>query len=152
MAGRRVLLFGASGFLGTQVGAALDRDPRAGRVIRVRRQRTDQLGTGWISHDLAAGADELAAVIRSVRPDVVVNCAGRLSGDTVQLVEANVLVTARMIEAVAREAPAARLVVLGGGVRADAVWRCRGRGPPSRPNRPLRRNPAGQHAAGPARR
>ena len=108
-----MLLFGASGFLGRQVAAALDRDPGAGRVIRVRRQRTDQLGTGWISHDLAAGVDELAALIGSVRPDVVVNCAGRLSGDTVQLVEANVLVTARMIEAVAREAPAARLVVLG---------------------------------------
>jgi len=113
MAGRRVLLFGASGFLGRQAGAALDRDPRAGQVIRVRRQRTDHPGAGWISHDLAAGADELAALIRSVRPDVVVNCAGRLAGDTVRLVEANVLVTACMIEAVAREAPAARLVVLG---------------------------------------
>ncbi len=113
-AGRRVLLFGASGFLGTQVGAALDRDPRAGTVIRVGRQRADQPDTGWITHDLlAAGTDELAALVRSVRPDAVVNCVGRLSGDTVQLVEANVLVTAHMMEAVAREAPAARLVVLG---------------------------------------
>jgi len=109
-----VLLFGASGFLGTQAGAELDRDPRAGTVIRVGRRRAGPADTGWISHDLlAAGAGELAALIRGVRPDVVVNCAGRLSGDTVQLVEANVLVTARMIEAVAREAPAARLVVLG---------------------------------------
>jgi nucleoside-diphosphate-sugar epimerase len=114
MAGRRVLLFGASGFLGVQAGAALDRDPRASTVIRVGRRRTDQLGTGWISHDLlAAGTDELAALVRSVRPDAVVSCVGRLSGDTVQLVEANVLITARLIEAVAREAPAARLVVLG---------------------------------------
>jgi nucleoside-diphosphate-sugar epimerase len=114
MADRRVLLFGASGFIGTQVGAALDRDPRAGTVIRVGRQRADQPGAGWIRHDLvAAGTDELAALVRSVRPDAVVNCVGRLSGDTVQLVEANVLVTARLIEAIAREAPAARLVVLG---------------------------------------
>ena len=43
----------------------------------------------------------------------MINCVGRLSGDTVQLVEANVLITARLIEAVTREAPAARLVVLG---------------------------------------
>jgi nucleoside-diphosphate-sugar epimerase len=94
MADRRVLLFGASGFIGTQVGAALDRDPRAGTVIRVGRQRADQPGAGWIRHDLvAAGTDELAALVRSVRPDV--------------------LVTARLIEAIAREAPAARLVVLG---------------------------------------
>ena len=62
---------------------------------------------------MAAGTDELAALVRSVRPDAVINCVGRLSGDTVQLVEANVLVTARMIEVVAGEAPAARLVVLG---------------------------------------
>ncbi len=111
MAGRRVLLFGASGFIGTQVGAALDRDPRAAAVIRAGRQRAD---ADWIRHDLlAADTDELAALIRGVRPDTVVNCVGRLSGDTVQLVEANVLVTARLIEAVAREAPAARLVVLG---------------------------------------
>jgi uncharacterized protein (TIGR01370 family) len=114
MAGRRVLLFGASGFLGSQVGDALDHDPRVGTVIRVGRQRADRPGTRWISHDLiAADADKLAALVRSVRPDAVINCAGRLSGDVVQLVEANVLVTARMIEAVAREAPAARLVMLG---------------------------------------
>lgn len=114
MAGRHVLLFGASGFIGTQVGAALDRDPRAGMVIRVGRQRHDRSAAGWISHDLlAAGTDGLAALVRSVRPDAVINCVGRLSGDTAQLVEANTLVTARMIEAVAREAPVARLVVLG---------------------------------------
>jgi nucleoside-diphosphate-sugar epimerase len=114
MVGRRVLLFGASGFLGTQVGAALDHDPRAATVIRAGRQRPGQTGAGWISHDLiVTGTDELAALVRSVRPDTVINCVGRLSGDTVQLVEANVLVTARLIEAVAREAPTARLVVLG---------------------------------------
>lgn len=114
MAGRRVLLFGASGFLGRQAGAELDRDPRADTVIRVGRQRADERGTAWVSHDLiAAGTGELAALIRSVRPDAVVNCAGRLCGNTVQLVEANVLVTARLIEALAWEAPGARLVVLG---------------------------------------
>lgn len=112
--GRQVLLFGASGFIGTQVGAALDRDPRAGTVIRAGRQRRDRSDTGWIRHDLLAGStDELAALVRGVRPDAVINCVGRLSGDTAQLVETNVLVTARMMEAVAREAPAARLVVLG---------------------------------------
>lgn len=114
MIGRQVLLFGASGFIGTQVGAALDRDPRAGRVIRARRQRPGRPAAGWISHDLlAGGTDELAALVRGVRPDAVINCTGRLSGDTAQLVEANVLVTARMIEATAREAPTARLIVVG---------------------------------------
>lgn len=110
MGDRRVMLLGASGFLGREVGAALDRDTRVGAVVRVGRQRS----AGCVSHDLVAlGTDELAALIGSVRPDAVINCMGRLSGDTAQLVEASVLATARLVEAVAREAPAARLVVLG---------------------------------------
>jgi NDP-hexose 4-ketoreductase len=122
MADRRVLLFGASGFLGTEVGAALDRDRRAGTVIRAGRQRAAQPGAGWVSHDLlAAGTDDLAALVQGARPDAVISCVGRLSGDTAQLVEANVLVTARLVEAVARSAPAARLVVLGSAAEYGPV-------------------------------
>jgi NDP-hexose 4-ketoreductase len=127
MADRRVLLFGASGFLGTEVGAALDRDPRVGLVIRVGREPASRRGAGWLSHDLlAAGTDELAALVRSAGPNTVINCVGRLSGDTAQLVEANVLVTARLIEAVTRAAPAARLVVLGSAAEYGPT-------PPGRP-------------------
>jgi nucleoside-diphosphate-sugar epimerase len=112
MAGRRVLLFGASGFLGRAVGAALDCEPRVDTVIR--SGRTGRLGEGWVNHDLIAGdPDELAALIRNTQPDAVINCVGRLSGNVVQLTETNVLVTAHMIEIVAREAPTARLVILG---------------------------------------
>jgi nucleoside-diphosphate-sugar epimerase len=114
MTGRRVLLFGASGFIGRSVGAALEREPRVETVIRVSRPQADHPEAGWVSHDLiAAGPDELAALIRAAQPDVVVNCVGRLAGDAVQLTEANVLVTARLIEVVARMAPAARVVLLG---------------------------------------
>ena len=114
MAGRRVLLFGASGFLGRAVGAALDCEQRVDTVIRSGRSRTGRPGVGWVNHDLiAADPDELAALIRDTQPDAVINCVGRLSGGIVQLAETNVLVTARMIEIVAREAPTARLVILG---------------------------------------
>jgi NDP-hexose 4-ketoreductase len=154
MTGRRVLLLGASGFLGSQVGAALDRDPLVAAVTRVRRRRLDaagavQVGAGQIATGRAhaaqaisgqagadgpagrcisldlitANADELAALVRGARPDAVISCVGRLSGDAVQLVEANVLLTARLIEAVAREAPSARLVVLGSAAEYGPVPR-----------------------------
>jgi NDP-hexose 4-ketoreductase len=114
MAGARVLLFGASGFLGREVGDALEREQRVDTVIRAGRSRFGRPGAGWISYDLvASGPDEFAALLRDIQPDVVINCAGRLSGDVVQLTEANTLVTARVLESVARAAPAARLVILG---------------------------------------
>jgi NDP-hexose 4-ketoreductase len=126
MAGPRVLLFGASGFLGREVGAALDREQRVDTVIRAGRPRADR-PAGWVSHDLVAGdPDALAALIRDTRPDTVINCVGRLSGDIVQLAEANVLVTARLIEVVARTAPTARLVLLGSAAEYGPV-------PPGRP-------------------
>jgi NDP-hexose 4-ketoreductase len=81
-------------------------------------------GAGWISLDLvAAGPDEITALVRGARPDAVISCVGRLSGDAVRLVEANVLVTARLIEVVAREAPTARLVVLGSAAEYGPVRR-----------------------------
>ncbi len=116
----RVLLFGASGFLGRAVAEALARDPRVGSLIRVGRQEpADQ---SWVRHDLVVGTvDELARLLRDTQPEIVVNCTGRLSGDTVELVEANVLVTARLVEAVATVIPAARLVVLGSAAEYGVV-------------------------------
>jgi nucleoside-diphosphate-sugar epimerase len=104
---KRVLLFGATGFLGGHVASALENDPRDVTLIRVGRRSTPR-------HDLIAdGVDQLAALLRDTRPDVVVNCTGLLSGGAAELVSANVLTTARLIDAVAAEAPDARLVVMG---------------------------------------
>jgi nucleoside-diphosphate-sugar epimerase len=65
-------------------------------------------------HDLVAGGvDELTALLRRARPDVVVNCTGRLGGSGYDLVRANTLTTAALVEAVAEAAPGARLVRLG---------------------------------------
>ncbi|GAA2394821.1 NAD(P)-dependent oxidoreductase [Dactylosporangium salmoneum] len=100
----RVLLFGASGFVGAAVRAALEADPRIAALTCPPRSRHD-----LVAGDLAA----LSALVREVRPDVVVNCTGRLTGTGLDLIEANTLVTARLIEAVATAAPGARLVRLG---------------------------------------
>lgn len=116
----RVLLFGASGFLGRAVAEALARDPRVGSLIRVGRQEpADQ---SWVRHDLVVGTmDELSWLLRNTQPEIIINCTGRLSGTTVELVDANVLVTARLLDVVAAVIPAARMVMVGSAAEYGVV-------------------------------
>jgi NDP-hexose 4-ketoreductase len=101
---KRVLLFGSSGFIGGRVRAALTGDARVGEVLCPGRDR----------HDLVGGdAAGLTALISDSRPDAVVCCVGALTGSDEDLVRANTLVAAKLLEAVAAAAPAARLVRLG---------------------------------------
>jgi nucleoside-diphosphate-sugar epimerase len=100
----RVLLFGASGFIGGQVRQALVADGRIDAVVCLGRER----------HDLVGGDTAgLADVLAEAAPDAVVSCVGALTGTDEQLVRANTLVAAKLLEAVAQAAPAARLVRLG---------------------------------------
>jgi nucleoside-diphosphate-sugar epimerase len=64
--------------------------------------------------DLVADPPEkLAAAIRAVAPDVVVNCAGATRGSPTELRAANVLAVGRLLEAVVASGTRARLVHLG---------------------------------------
>ncbi|GAA2523447.1 NAD-dependent epimerase/dehydratase family protein [Winogradskya humida] len=100
----RVLLFGSSGFIGGHVRAALTADDRVGDLICPGRDR----------HDLIAGdVTELAELLRAERPDTVVSCVGALGGSGEDLVRANTLVAAKLLEAAAEAVPFARLVRLG---------------------------------------
>ncbi|WBB80496.1 NAD(P)-dependent oxidoreductase [Micromonospora sp. WMMD882] len=112
----RVLLFGASGFIGGHVRDALTADPRV----------TEVLCPGRTTHDLVAGEPTgLADLLRRTAPDAVVCCVGALTGAPTQLVTANTLVAAKLLEAVGAAAPQARLVRLGSageyGVVPDGV-------------------------------
>jgi len=100
----KVVLFGASGFIGGQVRAALADDPRIGDVVCPGRDRHDLVA------DDRAG---LVEVLRDAAPDAVVSCVGALAGSAEDLVRANTLVAAKLLEAVAEAAPAARLIRLG---------------------------------------
>ncbi|MBW4705347.1 MULTISPECIES: NAD(P)-dependent oxidoreductase [unclassified Micromonospora] len=100
----RVLLFGASGFIGGHARDALAADHRVTEVIC----------PGRAAHDLLDGTPAaLTGLLREVAPDAVVNCVGALTGTAAQLVTANTLVAAKLLAATADAVPQARLVRLG---------------------------------------
>lgn len=122
MGTRRVLVFGASGFIGAAVANALDGDPQVDSLIRAGVRVRDALPGSWVWHDLISGSmQDLIGLLRSVRPDAVVDCVGRLGGTDDELVAANTLVIARLIEAVAAAVPQARLVTLGSAAEYGVV-------------------------------
>ena len=104
MTAKRVLLFGASGFIGGQVRAALAGDGRVGELICPGRDRYDLVGGDLFG---------LTELLSASAPDAVVSCVGALGGSDEHLVRANTLVAAKLLDAVAEAAPAARLVRLG---------------------------------------
>ncbi|MFI6759957.1 NAD-dependent epimerase/dehydratase family protein [Micromonospora sp. NPDC050417] len=97
----RVLLFGASGFVGSRVRSVLEPDTE---LVCPRRAECDLLDIG---------VAELTELVHAARPDAVVNCTGQLTGGGYAMIRAHTLVTAKLIEAVTVGAPGARLIRLG---------------------------------------
>jgi nucleoside-diphosphate-sugar epimerase len=102
-----VVLFGASGFIGGHVHAVLAADARVTFLDRPGRDRVDLLA------DTGEPGGRLADLLAQTRPDAVVSCVGRLCGSGYDLLRANTMPTAALIEAVAAAAPGARLIRLG---------------------------------------
>jgi nucleoside-diphosphate-sugar epimerase len=101
---RRVVLFGASGFIGGHVRAALEADPEVDAVICPGRR----------DHDLIDGDHRgLGRLIRDSEPTAIVCCVGRLGGTDSELIRGNTLVATTLLEAVAAVRPGVRLVRLG---------------------------------------
>ncbi|KOV80719.1 NAD-dependent dehydratase [Nocardia sp. NRRL S-836] len=112
------MLFGAAGCLGR--AAEKELRGRGTRVVRV--SRAVPRDRHWMRHDLVHGTTgELVDLLRSVRPEVVVNCTGLLDGTTAELVAANVTATANLLDALPRAVPSARLVVLGSAAEYGRV-------------------------------
>jgi nucleoside-diphosphate-sugar epimerase len=105
----RVLVIGANGYLGRHVFDLLDQQAeltvvgtsRSGSARRVRLDLAlDRPATiGWL--------------LATECPDVVVNCAGAVSGGAAELAAANVVGPANLLTALATHAPRAKLVHLG---------------------------------------
>lgn len=95
----RVLVFGATGFLGDQVRRLLEQEyvPCTG-IFAARRPAGT--GSAWLTFGLAgASRSDLAALLESTRPDVVVNCVGAISGPPATLQAANLDAVARLVDA-----------------------------------------------------
>jgi nucleoside-diphosphate-sugar epimerase len=111
----RVLLLGASGFIGRHVLSGLRDEPDLTPVLLSRKPIGSGNGTeACLPFDVSRESPAaLAGLLERVRPDAIVNCVGATSGDGALLTEANVLVVSKLLEAMAQAAPAARLVHLG---------------------------------------
>ncbi len=107
----RLLIVGASGFLGSHVrraavsaGMEVVTAGRAGLLDAPAHRQVD------------CGVDDpvvIGAVLRDVAPDVVVNCAGAIAGAPALLATANVTLPYSLITALRDSGVAARLVHLG---------------------------------------
>ncbi|RUL92022.1 NAD(P)-dependent oxidoreductase [Verrucosispora sp. FIM060022] len=106
---RNVLIFGAAGFLGRHVRAELTADFN---VVCPSRADCDLVGVDVLT---------LTELVRVVRPVAVVNCAGLVAGTTAELVTGNTVVTAKIIDSIARGAPDARFVRLGSAAEYGRV-------------------------------
>lgn len=106
---RRVLVIGAGGHLGRNVLGLLRTQPDL--VVRTASRSAPSGGLD-IRLDLAE-EPEVAAVLAREAPDIVVNCAGAVSGSDAELTAANVTGPANLVSALARLAPGTRLIHLG---------------------------------------
>ncbi|MGW0561684.1 NAD-dependent epimerase/dehydratase family protein [Streptomyces sp. NPDC003016] len=127
----RILVLGSTGFLGRHTAEQLRALPG------VRLLAGGRPPAAGVPLDLTTAPEVLAAALRAAAPDVVVNCAGLVTGSAVQLTDVNARGPAALCEALRAAVPGARLVHLGsaaeygptapgGAVTEDAATRPQG--------------------------
>ena len=113
--GERVLVLGATGFIGAEVARQLRENSRLRDVVHHGHSldgRLRPIDADWELLDLQlAGVDDIVRLLRRSRADVVVNCVGATSGSAAELRSANTGVVDKLLAALCvRDA---RLVHLG---------------------------------------
>ena len=104
----RVLLIGATGYLGRFVADRLLADPAVQLTTLGRGDHAD------VRFDLATGSPgALTRFLDAVHPGVVINCAGAIRGGVRELIRHNTVAVATVCEALRRSGCGARLVHLG---------------------------------------
>jgi nucleoside-diphosphate-sugar epimerase len=105
-----VLVIGAAGLIGRAVLAQAE---GAGAAHAVVGRPSASMPEAHVLRLAPDAVDRLAGLLERLRPDAVVNCAGRTSGTDDELRAANVDPVAALLEALPAAAPGARLVHLG---------------------------------------
>lgn len=104
----RVLLLGATGFIGRFVADRLLADPAVHLTALGRRDDSD------VRFDLASGSPgALTRFLDAVHPGVVINCAGATRGGARDLTRHNTVAVATVCEALRRSRCGARMVQVG---------------------------------------
>ena len=106
-----VLVIGAAGLIGQAVLAEVE---RSGLVaIAVVGHASPAAPEAHVLRLTPGAVDPLARLLDGLRPEAIVNCAGRTSGGSDELWQANVESVAALLDAMRVAAPGARLVHLG---------------------------------------
>lgn len=108
----RVLLLGATGFIGAHVHRALQAAPHVDEVVAVGRSTLELT---------VATVGDVTRVVDKVRPTVLVNCTGGLDGNSSDLIRWQTLTTALLLDAL-RDRDI-RLVRLGSAGEYGAIER-----------------------------
>ena len=114
----RVIVLGAAGFIGCHVRQAFEADLLDDLWLVSRHVPQGDVGR-WEKFDLH-DHDEFVELMKRSRPEIVVNCAGRTEGSHEQLRRANVDLTLSVVQALAQNDVAARLVHIGSAAEYGA--------------------------------
>ncbi len=111
---RRVVITGASGFLGTHLIRFLRRLPSPPEhITAVNLRHSPDEGVRWVTCDLV-DPDSTARLIRKAAPDVVFHLAGVTGGtDLASLFSVNVLAAQNVLAAASAIEPSPRVITVG---------------------------------------
>jgi NDP-hexose 4-ketoreductase len=98
----RIVLFGASGFLGSHIAQAFQADNL--EFFQVSRSQLDLVKDGVTG---------IAEVLEKLQPTVIINAVGALTGSESELEAANLTTVQNLLEAAHQTSPRARVIHLG---------------------------------------